>query len=98
MAYTVIRGKLVKTVHAGQVVRRNVNLFRDGPPIPPNKPDKGDKNGSCNRTACQRPGANWFNHSTRRYYCQSCAFMLNDCNRRDAMELYGHELCTKDES
>jgi len=37
------------------------------------KPDKGKWNGSCNRSACQRPGATWFNTSTRAYYCEPCA-------------------------
>ena len=42
-------------------------------PALPRKADKGDKNGSCNREACQRPGAKWFNHSAKRYYCETCA-------------------------
>jgi hypothetical protein len=37
------------------------------------KPDKGKKDGSCNRGACQRPGAVFFNLSTRAYYCPKCA-------------------------
>ena len=60
------------------------------------KPDKGVKGGSCNRSSCQAPGAVWFNHSTRAYYCPACAADLNRVNRRDAMELYGHDLCSLD--
>ncbi len=59
--------------------------------------DKGDKNGSCNRRVCQVPGAIWYNHSTRKYYCVECALMLNEHNHTDAIELWGHELCTLDE-
>jgi hypothetical protein len=66
------------------------------------KPGKGLKGGACNRTACQKPakedrdGIRWFNHSTRKYYCAGCAWELNNdaFNKRDAMELYGHDLCT----
>lgn len=52
---------------------------RTSPPAPgervmsENHPDKGKLNGRCNRTACQRPGATWFNTSTRAYYCAACA-------------------------
>lgn len=36
------------------------------------KPDKGKENGSCNREACQQPGATFFNVVTRAYYCLTC--------------------------
>ena len=45
------------------------------------KPDKGLKNGSCNRRGCQKPGATWFNKGTRAYYCESCAEKINGFNR-----------------
>lgn len=57
---------------------------------------KGMKNGNCNRTACQKPGAVYYNHSTEKYYCAECATMINDMNRTDAIRLYGHDLCTLD--
>jgi hypothetical protein len=54
----------------------------------PNKPDKGKMNGSCNRTACQRPGANWFNTSTRVYYCEPCARGITDfAKQRDGFHI-----------
>ncbi len=34
----------------------------------------------CNRTACQKPGATWWNPSTLAYYCQSCAIKINKHN------------------
>lgn len=46
------------------------------------KPDKGKMNGSCNRTACQRPGATWFNTSTRAYYCEPCARDITTFTKR----------------
>lgn len=61
-------------------------------------PDKGLKGGSCNRTACQAPGANYYNHSTEKYYCRRCAEDLNIANRFDAHKMYGHDLCILDPS
>jgi hypothetical protein len=55
-----------------------------------NKPDKGLKGGSCNITACQQPGANYYNKSTKRYYCAHCAKEINwPGGRKDTMALYG---------
>lgn len=58
---------------------------------------KGEYNQECNITSCQKPNsAVWYNHSTRKYYCSSCARRLNTdvFNKRDAMQMFGHELCT----
>ena len=101
MAYTTIDGKLVKIAKGA---RGNRHLVQ-----PPRVPeieqprlaaDKGEYGGSCNITRCQRPNsATWFNHSTRKYYCPSCARTLNfdHFNRKDAMEMWGHFLCTEGE-
>lgn len=50
---------------------------------------KGEKDGLCNRTACQRPLAGhpqWYmiHHSTKAkvFYCQPCAFQFNDWDDR----------------
>jgi len=75
--------------------------YLDGKPYPPlnPKPDaaiKGIQGGNCNRTACQLPGANWYNRATHAYYCPACAKLINDANRVDAAGLYGSddsELC-----
>ena len=32
----------------------------------------------CNRTACQKRGANWWNVGTRAWYCFSCAQLINN--------------------
>lgn len=58
---------------------------------------KGRFGGLCNRTACQAPGATWFNHSTRAYYCASCAKQINEASEFDAVPIYGHDLCTPGE-
>jgi hypothetical protein len=60
--------------------------------------DKGVLNGKCNITSCQKPNsATWYNHSTRKHYCPSCARRLNNdaFNKRDAMRMFGHDLCTE---
>lgn len=41
------------------------------------KPAKGTFGGPCNRTACQAPGATYWNSSTRAYYCRKCAALIN---------------------
>lgn len=54
---------------------------------------KGLKNGNCNLTACQKPGANYFNKSTRAYYCKECADLINwPGGHADTMRLYGTPL------
>jgi len=44
---------------------------------PPLKADKGKYLGSCNRRACQKPGANWFNRTMNAHYCEPCAKLIN---------------------
>jgi hypothetical protein len=67
--------------------------------IGPNKPDKGEKNGSCNITRCQRPGATFYNKGMSRWYCPSCAREINwPGGRAQTMELYGVPLLCEDDS
>lgn len=37
---------------------------------------KGEKHGICYRGVCDNMNATWFNKSTKRYYCQSCAILI----------------------
>ena len=53
-------------------------------PEPTLKADKGHKAGSCNRTACQRSGAVWWNRGSYSWYCTDCAVMLNRANAGDS--------------
>lgn len=56
----------------------HVQWLQDGiERLKPLKADKGQQGGSCNVTACQEPGATWFNTSTRAFYCPSCARKIN---------------------
>lgn len=48
-----------------------------------NEKDKlfvGEFQGLCNRTACREPGATFYNHATKKYYCGKCAGMINEVN------------------
>ncbi len=59
---------------------------------------KGVKGENCNRTACQAPGAYYYNHSTHAYYCKVCADLINAGNRNDPFvrDTLGHPLLTLD--
>lgn len=54
------------------------------------KPDKGQFMGSCNRTACQAPGADWYNRGTFAYYCEQCARLINRNPTYDGLPLLTH--------
>jgi hypothetical protein len=58
------------------------------------KTQKGDFLGQCYRMVCKNEPAEWYNHSTRKYYCHRCAFLINDANYKEAREMFGHDLCT----
>lgn len=53
---------------------------------------KGELRGECNRTACNSQNAMFYNHSTRMYYCSSCAYEINRW-APDFKREKGHELC-----
>jgi len=58
---------------------------------------KGHKGENCNRSACQAPGAYWYNHSTRAYYCKTCADLINSsCQHDQYVKDLGHPLLTLD--
>ena len=60
---------------------------------------KGNYNQECNRTACKNLRAVFYNKSTQKYYCASCAKLINDANRFDSMRLYGTpNLCELEEN
>ena len=50
--------------------------FLDAPGSAPNDV-KGQYRGHCNVTACQKPGADYWNLSTRAWYCRECADKIN---------------------
>lgn len=58
---------------------------------------KGEYQGECNRSACSNPNAEYFNYSTEKYYCSPCAKLINMANRKEALSMYGHDLCVKEE-
>lgn len=98
MAYTTRFGKIAR-------MRKDAigNRYLSYPVVPSDVSNadavesKGELGGSCNRSGCLRPNsAFWYNHSTRKHYCRACAEWLNSdpFNKKDAMELWGHDLCT----
>ena len=55
---------------------------------------KGQKNGHCNRMACQSPdNVVWYNSGTGAYYCPNCAQMINNACYADL----GYNLCSAEE-
>lgn len=74
MAYKVINGKLVKTTRAVKIYGYRTTIPVETPVKKEKFPeDKGQYLGSCNRSACLAPGANWYNRVMYAYYCKSCA-------------------------
>jgi hypothetical protein len=45
--------------------------------LPNSKRNKGEANDVCYRTACGNEPATYYNLSTHKYYCTSCAHLLN---------------------
>jgi hypothetical protein len=88
--------KAVKGV--SKVHMRVLQKTHHAPMVPVTQSDKGEYMGRCNRTSCvKEEPALWYNHSTRRYYCSTCADLLNTdkFNQADAQKLFGHDLCTE---
>lgn len=56
--------------------------------------NKGTLNGNCNRGVCDNYPANFFNTSTRSFYCKRCAFDINSFAKR----CDGFYICFKVES
>lgn len=56
---------------------------------------KGQKDGNCNRTACQKPlrqGYTFFNRPMNAWYCRECATLINRAAVHDKQEPF----CTLD--
>ncbi|AMB48311.1 hypothetical protein [Methylobacterium sp. AMS5] len=62
-----------------------VSMIREGAEAREKAILKGIFDGNCNVTRCQRviKGENWFNTSTRAYYCGTCAREINRWSQRD---------------
>lgn len=88
MAYTVVNGKLVRTrkpqtrnMYSGRYGAVPNYGNEDAPVKMPE--DKGLYMGSCNRSDCLGPNAEWYNRGSHAFYCRACAWMLNDANKFD---------------
>jgi hypothetical protein len=62
-------------------------------PVREIRPEKGEKGGRCNVTACQQPGAIYYNSVMRKYYCPHCAREINKSAVAGGQEPF----CTLDE-
>ena len=92
MAYTTIKGKLVR-VKNGQIGSKTISeTIRDNVEEEKKKKMKGGRGLNCNRTACQKPPATYYNSSTRAWYCESCANMIDEWSIRQGEAL----LCAYD--
>lgn len=100
MAYVTIDGKLVKVERINkwlykngrQVKVKSTNIAEIADAVNVTAVSakfKGVKDGNCNVTACQKPGASWWNTSTRRYYCGHCAREINRWSQHDE----GYDIC-----
>jgi hypothetical protein len=61
------------------------------------KDNKGELNGKCNITSCQKPNsATWYNHSTQSITVLHVQKRLNNdiFNKPAALDMFGHDLCT----
>jgi hypothetical protein len=94
MAYKVVNGKLV----AIRNKRKPISQFQTVPEPEPKPLVKGEYLGLCNRQACLRPGANWYNKITRAHYCSACARMINDVCRDNHTELFCSKVQNKEVS
>ena len=56
---------------------------------------KGNKGGECYRTVCNRKDSYYYNKSTRKYYCQGCAYLINQGAKSYNIE-HGVDLCTRE--
>ena len=54
---------------------------------------KGVHGGNCNREACQKPGALWYNKGmlNNKYYCASCAALINQYPLEDGTSLCSYK-------
>lgn len=84
MAYIVQGGRLVKVVKERKPKASEFQQVPRDPVIEipfanaaPNPAHKGVFGKNCNRQACQKPGATWWNIGTHKYYCASCAHLIN---------------------
>jgi hypothetical protein len=95
MSYTVIGGKLIKVQRNRWRGGNNIGEIINTSVAEKKKAElKGKRDGNCNVTVCQKPGATWWNTSTRAYYCPHCASEINRWSRHDE----GYEICFPSES
>ena len=48
-------------------------------------PAKGEYGGQCQHHSCSQTGADWYNRSSGKYYCDPCARAINELCLHQAM-------------
>ncbi|MDO8414843.1 MAG: hypothetical protein Q7S87_01380 [Agitococcus sp.] len=95
MSYITLHGKLVKVHKNRWTGKSNVpSIINDKAATTRSTVLKGKQDGNCNVTACQKPGATWWNTSTRAYYCANCASEINRWSKHDE----GFDICYSSEA
>lgn len=84
MSYMVLNGKLIKVQRSRWGGGNNIGAAIKTAALEKKKAGlKGQRDGNCNVTACQKSGATWWNTSTRAYYCAHCASEINRWAKHD---------------
>ena len=93
MGYTTYQGKVIKTskkpwgavadekIIIGKKIQERISLKI-----------KGLRGKNCNRQACQKPPATYFNNSTKAWYCEKCADELNHWS----LQISSEKICEYD--
>jgi hypothetical protein len=81
--YNELKRQTRRLMHAYQdhIIMEGIT-FTQYPKTPVNKGIFGK---NCNREACQKSGATWWNTSTRLWYCTECAYLINEANLDDCI-------------
>jgi hypothetical protein len=58
----------------------------------PDKPNKGQEGGACNRQRCQAEPAIWYNHGSYSWYCSDCRHTIetDSVNALGWVQDFGH--------
>jgi len=79
-------GHLYSTPYVSDTMRHHDAMIEKAA----HNPVKGERDGDCNRTQCQRPHSWWYNKTMQAYYCGDCAGAINEsCLSRDHIASFG---------
>lgn len=79
-----VKGEFVNDVIVPKRSPREEHAFKQKNPVT----NKGEEDGACNVTACQKPHASYYNKVMHKWYCRDCAIKIESAARRDNMSFY----------